>query len=96
MDALPAVSALPQGRLLKTGGQCFGLLVQGMRLEGLEFPAAQDRTDNVLGPAEGGDELIACLYRTHTVQAEAMLNGILESAQEIEPVSEKPAGGSQS
>lgn len=96
MDALPAVSALPQGRLLKTGGQCFGLLVQGMRLEGLEFPAAQDRTDNVLGPAEGGDELITCLYRTHTVQAEAMLNGILESAQEIEPVSEKPAGGSQS
>ncbi|MBS6474387.1 MAG: hypothetical protein KH354_00130 [Clostridiales bacterium] len=96
MDALPAVSSLPENRRLKASGQCFGLLMQGMLLEGLEFPAAQDRTNNVLGPAEGGDELIACLYRTHTVQAEAILNGILESAQEIEPVSEKPAGGSQS
>ena len=95
LNTLPAINSLPENRLLTSSGQCFGILMQGIRLEGLEFPAAQEQIDNVLGPAEGGSELIVCLYRKHTVQSEAMLNGILEGAREIQPISEKDTGGMQ-
>ena len=78
LNDLPGVRAAAE-RLQTEGETVFGVRVDGLSLPGLTFPGG-----NALVGADA-NELIACLYQSHSASSEAVLSGLLAGARQEAP-----------